>query len=198
VAFTVRAKLDGLQPILKRLEGLKRSMQKSIIRKAVDAAGKETEAAIKPLVPKDTGLLLRSMGRKVVVGRKSGVALAIVGPRTGYKVVRAQARTAKSQTAFAVNKKTGKVRKVILRLGSRSPVQSNPTQYGHLVEGGRKGVKPTSKKALAFASGVYASAGPVKATRFMARGLEAAKGRVVGVMTQVIQSELAKARSATA
>ena len=71
MAFKVRAsKIEGLKPLLDRLEGLKKATQKSIVRKAVDAASKVVLDAIKLLVPKDTAGSPRrgAWVRKVVVG----------------------------------------------------------------------------------------------------------------------------------
>jgi len=192
--FTVRTKIKGLKPLLDRLDGLKRSTQKSVVKKAVDAAGKVTLDAIRPLVPTDTGLLAKSMGRKVTVGRKSGVAIAIVGPRRGFKVTRAEDRTSRTMTGFAMTKK-GKVRKVILRRGgSRSPVGMNPTQYGHLAESGRKGIRAKGKALAVQGIGFRASVGAAAGTHFMERGLAAARPRIVPAMAAVLQAELIKRR----
>ena len=193
--FVVKAKIEGLEPLLATLDGLKRSVQKTIIRRAVDAAGKVVLDSIRPLVPTDTGLLQKSMGRKVVVGRRSGVVLAIVGPRTGFKVERAEVRTSRSLTGFRRNRKTGKLSKVILSSrGSRSPVGGNPTQYAHLVESGRKGFAAKNARALAVQGvGFRRSVGPAPATRFMERGLAAARPGILAAMSAAIQEGLLKA-----
>jgi HK97 gp10 family phage protein len=205
VAFKVRVKIEGLRPLLAKLDGLKRTVQKSAIRKAVDAAGKVVLDAAKAAVPTNTELLKKSLGKKVIVGRKSGVAVAIVGPRTGFKVTRVDPRTAKTQTAYSGGTmdridRNGKFRKgrppkkIILRIGSRSPVASNPTQYAHLVEGGRRGVTAKGRALLLSGIGFRKSAGPVTGTKFLENSLNRSKAAIVAAMAKAIDEALVKVK----
>lgn len=85
MAFTIRSKVTGLEPLLRALDAAGKNLKKKGTRKAVGAAGKIILKAAKSRVRRVSGLLARSLGRKVKVYRGSGVAVAIVGPRKGYK-----------------------------------------------------------------------------------------------------------------
>ncbi len=107
--FTIKAKIDGLQPLLRTLAEAGKNVQKKGTRKAVGAAGKIILKAAKTRVRRKSGLLARSLGRKVKVYRGSGVAVAVVGPRKGFKME-------------------------VVRDGRT--VLSDPIRYAHLVEFG--------------------------------------------------------------
>lgn len=106
--FKIQGKIEGLGEVLARLDGVEKKTKKKILRKAVGQAGKILLKAAKQRAQKKSGLLRKSLGRKVKVYRNSGVAVAIVGPRTGY-------------------------RQEVSRDG-RKPVMSDPIRYAHLVE----------------------------------------------------------------
>lgn len=110
MAFAIKGRVEGLEEVLKALDAVDKKIRRKAIRQAVGAAGKIVLAAAKQKVPKNSGLLRKSLGRKVKVYRGSGVAVAIVGPRAGF-------------------------RQQVSRDGRR-PVLSDPAKYAHLVEGG--------------------------------------------------------------
>ena len=112
MSYRVKAQVDGLADLLARLNGLKRQVASRILRKAVAEAGKIILKVAKQKAPRESGLLRKSLGRKVKVYRSSGTAVAIVGPRLGFKQVVRRAR------------------------GKWFPadVASNPVKYAHLVE----------------------------------------------------------------
>lgn len=198
--FKVRVKIEGLAPLLAKLDGLKRAVQKTAIRRAVDQAGKVVLDAAKAAVPTNTGLLKKSLGRKVVIGRRSGVAIAIVGPRTGFKVIHTEARfnkkgeALKTQTGFTMSGRKTKGKKVILKLGSRSPLMSNPTRYAHLVEYGRSRVLPQTALVLSMPGiGFRPEAAPVQGTKFLENSLNRSKAAIVAAMSKAIDEALIKA-----
>jgi len=87
VGFAIKAQIDGLGQVLARLQEADKKVRRKLLRQAVNEAGKIVLAAAKARVPKGaTGQLRRSLGRKVKVYRSSGTAVAIVGPRKGYKI----------------------------------------------------------------------------------------------------------------
>jgi HK97 gp10 family phage protein len=94
----------------------------------VAKGGQILAKAAKAGAPKETGLLKKSIGSKVKV-YPSGVAVAIVGPRQGFKA------------------------EVTREKNRRFPWTgtSNPTRYAHLVELGTRQApaKPFLKPALA-------------------------------------------------
>jgi HK97 gp10 family phage protein len=107
-------------------------MQNKILRKAVGDASKIVLKTAKQKVPKgETGLLKKSLGRKISVNRRTGRVVAIVGPRTGYK--------------------STKKGKKITKLGEQfKAAEVNPVRYAHLVEKGTKhsAPKPFLRPAL--------------------------------------------------
>lgn len=105
----IRGRVEGLEEAVKALEGVDKKVRRKAIRKAVGEAGKIVLKSAKSDVRKKTGLLRKSLGRKVKVYRGSGVAAAIVGPRGGFKGA-------------------------VTRDGKE--VISDPVHYAHLVERG--------------------------------------------------------------
>lgn len=107
--FKITGRVEGLADVLSALDGVSKKIKRKGIRKGVNVAGKIVLRAAKAKVPNKSGLLKRSLGRKVKVYRSTGVAVAVVGPRVGFK-------------------------QEVARGGAT--VLSNPTKYAHLVEGG--------------------------------------------------------------
>lgn len=107
--MAITGKVEGLAEVLSALDGVDKKIRKKGVRKAVGQAGKIVLRAAKARVRKATGLLKRSLGRKTKVYRNSGVAVAIVGPRVGFKQQ--------------------------VQRGGKS-VLSDPVKYAHLVEEG--------------------------------------------------------------
>jgi HK97 gp10 family phage protein len=130
--FKVECKIDGLKDLLKKVDDLDKRMRGSILRKAVGAGGKILTKSMKQNLKAfkanaktlgkgwsmgDTGLTKKSIGSKVKLYRRSGVAVAIAGPRTGFK---------KQIGTVTRGKSKGK------------PKFRNPTAIAHLIEKGTK------------------------------------------------------------
>lgn len=107
MSFTMQAKIEGLSGLLKALAGVDAKLRRKATRKAVGEAGKIILRAAKGKVRKKSGLLKKSLGRKVKVYRGTGTAVAIVGPRTGFRET--------------------------VQRGNRQML-SDPVKYAHLVE----------------------------------------------------------------
>jgi HK97 gp10 family phage protein len=120
--FAIKARFEGVQSAIQALDGLDKKIRRKGIRKAALAAGTIILKAAKGRVVKETGLLRKSLGKKVKVYTK-GVGVAVVGPRVGFK-------------------------QEVTRRGVK--VWSNPVRYAHLVElgTGRTAAKPFLKPAL--------------------------------------------------
>lgn len=133
MSFGVRVKIDGLEQLFARLAGIKKSLRTRILRKAVDKASKPILARAKALVPRDTGLLRKSLGRRVKTYGKTGVAVAVIGPRVGFRKQRAE---------------QGK--KKLVKAGSGAGRVMNPVKYAHLVEKGtaHSAARPFLRPAL--------------------------------------------------
>jgi HK97 gp10 family phage protein len=108
-------KVTGLDEVLGRMRGLAAKVQKKVAKDAVGKAGQIILWDAKGRVRKVSGLLRKSLGRKVKVYRNTGVATAVVGPRRGFKVVLG---------VRVRGKAAGKT------------YHADPTHYSHLVEKG--------------------------------------------------------------
>lgn len=128
----ISASVQGMREAYAALDKAARKIQRDGSRKAAAAGSKVVLRAMKGVVRVKTGLLKKALGSKVKAFRDSGVAVGIVGPRTGFKVVlQKDGSKIKVQTRFSrlegtrVNKK-----------GETVDRYSNPTQYAHLVDRG--------------------------------------------------------------
>jgi HK97 gp10 family phage protein len=108
MAYEVKGQVEGLDVVMRAFHALKTSTQKKHLRKALGEASRLTLWAARAQTPKRSGLLYKSLGRKTKV-YKSGVVVAIVGARRGFR------------------KKVGE------RKDGR-PIMADPTKYLHLVE----------------------------------------------------------------
>lgn len=183
MAFQAVTKIEGLQPLLDKLDALgsKQAKKTAVLRKATAKGAKIVLDAAKANLramgfKRKDSLLLQSLGSKVVVG-KSGV-YAVVGPRTGFK------RTRQG--------------KVVTKLGAKfESVGVNPVRYAHLVEKGRRGIVPVGKRRLRFLlpDGTIAwgmSARPVQARPFLTPALERNREKVAAVMGAEIAAGITK------
>ena len=114
MAIAIRTHIEGLAASIAKLDSVEKKLRTKILRKAMGQAGKLVLWAAKAKARRVTGLLRRSLGRKVKLF-KNGVAIAIVGPRVGFEQE--------------------------VQRGGRT-VMSKPTKYSHLVEKGTKHSKP--------------------------------------------------------
>ena len=123
MAYKIKGQIDGLGAVLAKLKQLPKKVAAKAIKAGVSQAGKLLLWAAKSRAPRQTGLLRRSLGRKVKVFRNTGKVVAIVGPRVGF-------------------------REEVVRDGKT--MISNPTRYAHLVELGtaRTQRKPFLKPAF--------------------------------------------------
>lgn len=120
--FAIKARFEGVQSAIQALDGMDKKVRRKGIRKAALAAGTIILKAAKSRVVRETGLLRKSLGKKVKVYTR-GVGVAVVGPRLGFK-------------------------QEVTRRGVK--VWSNPVRYAHLVELGtsHSAAKPFLKPAL--------------------------------------------------
>lgn len=115
MGFAISAGVN-LADLLADLEGLKKALRNRILKRAIGAGTKLILREAKARAPRETGLLRKSLGRKVKVYRNSGTVVGIVGPRAGFKetVTRSRGRWLPG------------------------PVVSDPIRYAHLVELGTR------------------------------------------------------------
>jgi len=79
-----KVKIDGLDEINKKLKNLDDKVARKIIKKGINDGTKIVLKEMKSLVPIRTGLLRKSLGRKVKAYRKSKLILGLIGPRMGF------------------------------------------------------------------------------------------------------------------
>lgn len=82
--FLARANLSGMRPLLDRLAAFGEKVRKKVTRAMVAAGGRAVAKQAKRRAAKETGLLRRSIGSKVKT-YGSGVVVAVVGPRLGFR-----------------------------------------------------------------------------------------------------------------
>lgn len=135
MSFAIRGKIGGLGDVFRKLDGVKNALRNRILRAAVGDGMKVVLDAAKAGAPRDSGLLRRSLGRRVKVYRNSGVVVGIVGPRTGFKE--------------AVATKRGRT------------VTRNATKYAHLVELGTRRMAARPFLGPAWGSSARAAAAAI-------------------------------------
>lgn len=121
----VEAKILGVPEVLAQLETLKRTARNKHVRKGVNDGTKLLLKVIKAKCPQETGLLKKSLGRKVKAYKSAIVGL--VGPRRGFK------------------------REV--RVGNRTEIR-DPAKYAHLAERERPFMRPALSEAPAVVKAV--------------------------------------------
>jgi HK97 gp10 family phage protein len=109
--YRIKGKVDGLDATLKALEGLRKALANKLLRRALNKARSILAKTAKAKAPRETGLLKKSIGGKVKI-YPSGVGVAVVGPRAGFK------------------------KEVTRKRNKRFPTtaMANPIKYAHLVE----------------------------------------------------------------
>jgi hypothetical protein len=123
--LAVRVKFDvkGDLQVAADLNGIKTGVQNRVLKDAIGKLARRTAKRAKAgLRGGRTKALKRSVGTVYRSYKKAGRFAYVVGPRTGFKT--------KDQFGRTVD----------------------PAKYAHLVEGGRKEVRPTKKRVLAVKS----------------------------------------------
>lgn len=75
------AQLEGFAELERGLKSLGQRVQRRVMRSAVNASATPVLKAARAKAPKQSGLLKRSLGRKVVTNTKRQSVTAIIGPR---------------------------------------------------------------------------------------------------------------------
>ena len=79
--------LSGTRQLRGALDDLAGRRLRAIQRKAINAGGQVVAKKERELAPRLSGTLAKAIAKKVKIYRGSGVAVAIVGPRTKFKKV---------------------------------------------------------------------------------------------------------------
>ena len=180
MGFKVTAKIDGMEGLLNRLRAMKQGARNKILKPAVTAGAKVILTAAKANLRahnlQGTGLLLRSLGTKVKVMR-SGVVVGIVGPRTGYKMV----------------KGPGGKRRTVTKLGQKfAAAGQNPIYYAHLIEFGTRAHSVARGASLRKHKGGGKMHPGAKAYPFLRPAVDQKVAAIRGAMTKAASAALAK------
>lgn len=161
----VKVTVDGLAPLMTRLAALRQTERSKILRKAVNACSGVVLNAAKALAPRNSGLLKRSLGRRIRTYRRTGRVVGVVGPRTNMK--------------SAVTLKSGATR------------WANPTRYAHLAEFGRGPVRVKKARFLSDGRIVFGKAvGPAAAVPFLRAAWFTNRVRCADLMGKIVGTEL--------
>lgn len=114
---TITGRVEGLEPIIARMNHLKQGVQNRALKRAMTKIARRGAKLAKGYVKTKTGhgILKKSIGQKTYMTRN--VAVAIIGPRKGFR------------TQIGVGRKG-------------QPIFEDPAKIAHLVEFGHAGPKP--------------------------------------------------------
>lgn len=82
-----KARLDGVEKAWRALDTLKQGVRNKIKRKALTKGSQIVTRAAKANAPKESGLLRKSLSYRIRAYRRSGLVVAYIGPRLGFKAV---------------------------------------------------------------------------------------------------------------
>ena len=188
----VSGSVTGLAEVLKRFRGIE-SVMRGASRRGVNEATKLVLASAKAMVPQRTGMLRKSLGRKVVAMKNGGGYVGIVGPRKDIS----DRERARRQEEFESGKRKrapgkARFRKVVKYKGREITV--NPVHYAHLVEYGTKPGAPKKRRVMSDGEQVYGVRTKGVAPRpFLRPAWESNKARCEGVILQSLRDALSKA-----
>jgi HK97 gp10 family phage protein len=123
IGVRMTLKTSAVQALARKLNEVDRKAARKAVRVGVGYGTKAVLDTAKSLVPRDTGLLRKSLGRLIKTYRAGKVMAGIVGPRK----------------SFVVTLPNGK--------------RMRASKYAHLVELGRREVVPKKKRVLADKAG---------------------------------------------
>ncbi len=138
-------------------------MRGKILKDAVGAGAKVELVSAKVKVRNVSGLLKRSLARKTKSYQSGAVAVAMVGPRSSFKMKKIKDKATGKVTRVKVETGFGKR----VRKGNKE-IYATPSKYSHLVQGGTK-----RSRAFPFLGQASAEAGE-RLTAVVAEGIEAA------------------------
>jgi HK97 gp10 family phage protein len=166
-AMSIRMDVQGTKELLAKLNAVKRSIARRILRKAVRKGAAVVTKTTRRFVPTDNKVLKKSIGHRVARMKNKPVAVAVSGPRRRFK------KGGQIATKYAHLVEGGAKAHVIPR-GSFIPLAAS----GVLVMGRihRQNIQHPGAPAQ----------------RFMERGYNAAKSQALQTVAQVVSVELAR------
>lgn len=148
----ISTSLIGATALKISIEELEGKFFRKAARKAVNDGTKLVLASAKSLVPKRTGSLKKSLGRKVKANKNGTGYYGLVGPRKDSRAKIAQSirdvEAGKRKKAL-----TAKYRRVVRHNGR--DILVNPVKYAHMVEYGRGSAVVKEKKVMSDGVAVF-------------------------------------------
>jgi len=128
--------IKGVYECVTLLNTIKNKKAKNAIRSAISRAATILLQTIRPIVPVDTSLLRRAMGKKDST-QFAKRAYSIVGPRRGFaqQIVAKDAAARQRKRVSALKRRGLVIRPSQPKLRG---VKKDPVRYAHLVGGGHK------------------------------------------------------------
>jgi len=83
----INARIEGLEELQAVLRTLPGKISRRVMRPALSAEGTKVVQATRQKVPQETGLLKKSLGKKVKTYTDTNAVVAIVGPRSGFRQI---------------------------------------------------------------------------------------------------------------
>lgn len=177
-------KIEGVAPLLRRLEAIKKSLKNKAERKMVTKGSVPIQKAAKAKAPRRTktggitvvGTLKKSLGKRVKRGRAGYIA--VVGPRLGHRrQIGVRIGRQGRRASGALRGEGGRFiarEKLVPKTGA--PIMHDPAKIAHLVEKGHGGP---------HAAGAHA---------FMEPALQQGAPEAQRIMQEVAWAEIQKAR----
>jgi hypothetical protein len=144
--------LAGQKGLSEAFDGVKTAVKNKVLKGACrKEAGKAVKVAKSFLSRKRTGQLNKSIAYVYRTYRRGNVWLYVVGPKHGFRVrVNELTRAGQRAALNRLSRRPGRRRVKLTEAQSLKFLQSyvDPVKYAHLVEGGRKAVRPVEKKVM--------------------------------------------------
>lgn len=191
--------LAGQEGVAAAFEGVKQGVKNKVLKSACrKQAGKATKVAKGMLSRKRTGRLAKAIGYLYRTYKRGTVWLYVVGPKKGFRV------RVSDLTAAGQKQALNRLGRAKGRRAKLTPMQAqkfldsyvDPVKYAHLVEGGRKAVRPVKKKTMSGRGVVYGKrAAAVRPRPFMdpaARTVAAGAAEMAGDVLAGLDAEARK------
>ena len=133
-----------LNALAKKIADVEKKAARKGVRQGVNQVSKLVLDAAKQMVPRGTGQLRKSLGRKIKSTKGGAVVYAVVKPRSGALVKSGPGVVGRAGKGNRAGQTF--VNKWRVEIGGKVV---NPIKYAHLVEFGRREVVPKKKKVLA-------------------------------------------------
>lgn len=193
-AFKVGIKFQVDQAALNKLMSKVKEVERKAARKGIKAGINQLSILIlkeaKDRVPKRTGQLKKSLGRKVRTKKDGSVVYAVIKPRAGLWVKSREGVIGRAGRG----KRKGQTFTKAFRIERAGPAMGaiDPVRYAHLVEYGRREVVTVKKKVLAGGGIIYGKRVKSVAPRpFLRPAWERYKSQSTGIIAAYVKRAIA-------